>query len=106
MNDSIVIIKQFEELISYKKEGTFIDLFVEALTAQGFVYQNNTSCRFFYEVGYRQQVVEIDWNVSDTVMHSLGLHSKYNTNYQSFEVEKKTLIIKDGEISIYLSEKV
>lgn len=105
MIDDISAIKDFERLIHYEKESSIIELFVEALTAQGFVYQNNTPCRFYYEAGYMQQVVEIDWIVTNTVMDSLGLHSTYNTNFQRFELDEKTLIIRSGDISIYLREK-
>ena len=103
--DSIRAIKEFESLISYKKEGTIINLFVSATTSLGTLYQDYTDCRLFYEAGYMQYVVEIDWNVNNYSMHSLGLHSRYTTNFQTMSFENGSLVISDENVMISIEEK-
>ncbi len=90
------------QLFVIKKESTIVDLYVEATVVGKMVYQEHTPCRFYYEAGYMQQVVEIDWCITDTVMNNIGLHSRYNTNFQDFEFDGNMLTIKSDEFSIYI----
>jgi hypothetical protein len=50
--------------------------------------------------------IKIDWPFNDTVMHSLGLHAQYSTNFQEMEFNGKSLIIRfdDGEITLNRGE--
>ena len=105
MVDFIITIKKFESMIHYSKESAVVKLAVRAESEKGTIYNEKTDCRFFYDAGYRQQVVEIDWNINDDVMHALGLHSRYTTNFQEFELENKALVIRANEITIYVTEE-
>ena len=101
--ESICAIKDFESYVRYKKESTIITVHVRAEARGAEIYNENTECRFYYEAGYAQQVVEINWNVSDTTMKALGLHSRYTTNFQEMVFEDDSLVIHAGDYSIYLT---
>ncbi len=102
MSDSITAVREFEQIIGYKKEGTFIKLYTEAVVDGRVIRQGNEDCRISYNIGYEQYNVAINWNMSDTVMHNLGLHGSYNTNYQTMTVKKNALIIKGDGYQIRL----
>lgn len=105
MFDDIRAIKDFIECIRYKKDSTFVKLNVIAKNSDLTVYEEETNCIFSYEAGYQQYRVNIDWNVSDTVMHNIGLHASYNTNFQRFRFEENTLYIAAGNIEIFLRKE-
>ncbi len=95
MIEKINAIQEFEELIHYTyKEGTFIDLYVEACVNNRLVYKKLTPCRFSYVTCYEQYDVYIDWDIDNDVMQSLGLHGSYNTNYQDMKCTNETLVIE------------
>lgn len=104
MIDYINEIKVFESYVGYKKEGTIIQLQVKATLDGKIIYDDVTECCFSYEVGYMQQVVEIDWNVNNDVMAGLGLHSRYNTNFQKFKFDNQRLIIRAGDVVITMEK--
>lgn len=102
--ESIISVKNFENIIQYKNEGTIVTLFVEATVSEKLVYQNDTPCRFYYQPEYEQMVVDIDWNLSDEVMVNLGLHSKYNTNFQEMISNDNELVVIDKIATIHLKK--
>lgn len=104
MFDSIVAIKDFKQIVNYKKESTCIILNVEAVVNGVIVYQGNTDCYISYDAGYEQYKVNIDWNISDEVMSNLGLHGSYNTKFQEMKTENNSLIIVGDNYCIKLSK--
>lgn len=104
MFDSIVAIKDFKQIVNYKKESTCIVLNVEAVVNGVIVYQGNTDCYISYDAGYEQYEVNIDWNISDEVMSNLGLHGSYNTKFQEMKTENNSLIIVGDNYCIKLSK--
>lgn len=54
----------------------------------------------FYDVGYAQFRIEIEWSFGDNIMYALGLRGSYNTNFQTFEVDGAALIIQDTKSKI------
>lgn len=104
MIEYINAIKNFERIIDYKKEGTIDKLYVEAKVNGEVLYNAMAECRFFYDAGYMQQVVEIDWNMNDAEMKKLNLHGGYNTNFQKFELRRNSLILHDKNITIMLTQ--
>jgi len=104
MFDSIDAIKDFKQIVNYKKESTCIILNVEAVVNGVIVYQGNTDCKIFYDAGYEQYEVNVNWNISDEVMSNLGLHGSYNTNYQKMKTENNSLFIVGDNYCIKLSK--
>ena len=104
MLEDINAIKDFEFFINYQKESSIIELHVKATASEETIYEENTICRFYYEAGYGQQVVEIDWNVNNTAMKALGLHSRYTSNFQRFEFVKNNLIIHSDGIKVFIKK--
>ena len=102
MNDSILSIRDFKEIIGYEREGTYIRLFVSAMVDYETVYEEYTDCIISYQAGYADYVVKIDWNVSNTVMRALGLHAQYSTNFCEMECDGCSLIVRfeNGEITL------
>ena len=104
MFDSIVSIKDFKQIVNYKKESTCIVLNVEAIVNGGIVYHENTGCYISYNAGYGQYEVNVNWDISDEVMSNLGLHGSYNTKFQEMKTENNSLIIVGDNYYIKLSK--
>lgn len=102
MTEDISAVKKFEKVIYYKKEGTPVSLYVEALVDGKNVYQGNATCYISYNVGYMQYSVMIDWSFPDKVMSDLGLHGSYSTNFQRMKVEQDALVITGDNYRIKL----
>lgn len=105
MIEDISAVKNFIDVLCYKKEGVFIGLYVEAFVNDKVVYQGVTNCSFSYNYGYSQYAISIDWNLSNEVMTNLGLHGSYNTNFQKMEFSGDSLIIESDDCRIILSRK-
>lgn len=102
MIEDVSAVKKFEEIVHYKKEGTPINLCVEALVEGKIVYQDSTTCYISYNAGYMQYSVMIDWSFPDKVMSDLGLHGSYSTNFQRMKIEQDALVITGDNYRIKL----
>ena len=63
-------------------------------------FSDTATAFIFYDVGYAQFRIEIEWSFSNEIMHALGLRGSYNTNFQTFEVDGAALIIQDTKSKI------
>lgn len=104
MNKSIEALRDFKHIINYSKEGTFIKLFVSASVDSKLVYKDQTDCIISYNAKDMDYQVKINWSVSDVLMHSLGLHWQYSTNFQNMELKNKSLIITGSNYEIIISQ--
>ena len=106
MSEEIIAICEFKQLINYAKEGTYTKLYVVATINSKTVHEAYTECRIFYQAKYMDYVVNIDWPFSNKVMHSLGLHAQYSTNFQKMKFDGESLIIEmdNGEIVLNRGE--
>lgn len=59
-------------------------------------FPDTATAYIFYDVGYAQFRIEIEWSFGDDIMHALRLRGNYNTNFQIFEVDDTALIIQDS----------
>lgn len=73
-----------------------LDVLVET-DAEVYIYRG-VDVRVGYNIGYMQMEVDIDWDEDRTQPHykTLGLHGRYNSNYQEFSCENSTLQWEDG----------
>lgn len=58
------------------------------------------------DIGYSQFAISIEWEMTDEVMHNLGLYGMYNTNFQKFIFDNYELEIhNDNGTVVYISVK-
>lgn len=86
-------------------DGREIDVFAEAYSGSTLLYQDGAQIYCNYDYGYMQYSVSIYWKLNDDSMHELGLHGKYNTNFQDFSFSNDMLIIISGDIKICLTKE-
>lgn len=84
-----------------------VDVFVQH-SDQQYLY-SGIYVRVSYNIPYMQMDVDIVWedDTSQCDYSSLGLHGKYNSNYQDFSCSNGTLTWKDGKntISVFFEKK-
>lgn len=105
MIDSGIAISKFNELINCTGRRGFINLFVIATVNNKKVYEDYADCMFSYNAQHSQNEINIDWSFNDSVMNSLGLHAKYNSNFQTFSLKGHALHIEDNTTSIELFKR-
>ena len=85
----------------------FGNLDVEVRNSEGTFYYRGVNVQVSYNIGYMQMDVIICWE-DDTSMpdyHSLGLHGKYNSNFQDFKNRGRCLSWDDNGNNISVTFK-
>ena len=104
---------RFESLRAVKKaiDGEFFSDRVDVLVQnsnQQYLY-SDVYVRVTYNIAYMQMDVDIVWedDTNQCDYSTLGLHGRYNSNFQEFSCSNGTLTWKDGEntISILFDKK-
>ncbi len=99
---------RFESLRAVKKAigGEFyadrVDVLVQNSNQQ-YLY-SDVYVRVSYNIAYMQMDVDIVWenDTNQCDYFTLGLHGKYNSNFQEFSCSNDTLTWKDGKNTIYI----
>lgn len=72
-------------------------------------YYSNIEFKQSYDVSYMQHTVYLFWEndskQEENDFHKRNLHGKYNTNFQRMSLNKKMLVIEDGDITMYVIKK-
>lgn len=97
--DSIAAVKKFIQDHNIE-QGQPFQANIKVQMPQEPAFSDTATAYIFYDVGYAQFRIEIEWSFGDTIMHALGLRGNYNTNFQTFEVDGAALIIQDTKSKI------
>lgn len=98
--DRFESLRAVKEAIDGESFSDRVDILVQNLNQQYLYSDVNVSIS--YNIGYMQMDVDIVWE-DDTKQRdysTLGLHGRYNSNFQEFSCSNGTLTWEDGENTI------
>ena len=103
MNDSFTEIKRFLEFNGLHYSEIFKTRVIASKNGK-VIYDDETECSIVYDERYEQFTLNIMWATTDAVWRNLGLHGKYNTNFQDFKQENGDLLVCAEQFQIQVKK--